>query len=238
MWYLVVIVVAALVSVALAPKPPEQTGIPVDVDAPTAEEGRPIPVVFGTVLLRGRNVVWYGDLEAEPIARKVARNEHSDRHHHRHVRAVGLCVNGTRTWFERHDLDFRAFLREGCDAETFAGHRRMRWPARRGRARPQSIQPAGARLMGGSSKSKPSATATGWVCIWPCARAVDAVQEIQMGDRTAWGDADRAPLSSGHGLTSLSSTSPPVWRRRARRRRGRHHRCAALVMPDRDATTT
>jgi hypothetical protein len=34
------------------------------------------------------------------------------------VRAVGLCVNGTRTWFARHDLDFRAFLREGCDAAT------------------------------------------------------------------------------------------------------------------------
>ena len=35
-----------------------------------------------------------------------------------HVRAVGLCVNGTRTWFARHDLDFRTFLRDGCDAET------------------------------------------------------------------------------------------------------------------------
>ena len=35
-----------------------------------------------------------------------------------HVRAVGLCVNGTRVWFARHDLDFRAFLRDGCDAET------------------------------------------------------------------------------------------------------------------------
>lgn len=35
-----------------------------------------------------------------------------------HVRAVGLCVNGTRTWFARHDLDFRAFLRDGCDADT------------------------------------------------------------------------------------------------------------------------
>ena len=34
------------------------------------------------------------------------------------VRAVGLCVNGTRVWFARHDLDFRAFLREGCTAET------------------------------------------------------------------------------------------------------------------------
>ena len=35
-----------------------------------------------------------------------------------HVRAAGLCVNGSRTWFERHGLDFRAFLRKGLDAET------------------------------------------------------------------------------------------------------------------------
>jgi len=34
------------------------------------------------------------------------------------VRAVGLCVNGTRLWFARHDLDFRAFVREGCAADT------------------------------------------------------------------------------------------------------------------------
>ena len=34
------------------------------------------------------------------------------------VRAVGLCVNGSRAWFERHGLDFRAFLRDGLDAET------------------------------------------------------------------------------------------------------------------------
>ena len=34
------------------------------------------------------------------------------------VRAAGLCVHGTRTWFERHDLDFRAFLQEGLDAQT------------------------------------------------------------------------------------------------------------------------
>ena len=34
------------------------------------------------------------------------------------VRAVGLCVNGSRTWFGRHGLGFRAFLRKGLDAET------------------------------------------------------------------------------------------------------------------------
>jgi hypothetical protein len=71
MWYLVVIVVAALVSVALAPKSPAPKPAELsDLDAPTAEEGRPIPVIFGAVLLRGANVVWYGDLEAEPIKKK------------------------------------------------------------------------------------------------------------------------------------------------------------------------
>ena len=34
------------------------------------------------------------------------------------VRAVGLCVNGSRAWFARHALDFRAFVRDGLDAET------------------------------------------------------------------------------------------------------------------------
>jgi len=34
---------------------------------PTADEGRPIPVVFGTVLITGANVVWVGDLKTEPI---------------------------------------------------------------------------------------------------------------------------------------------------------------------------
>jgi hypothetical protein len=34
------------------------------------------------------------------------------------VRAAGLCVNGTRIWFTRHDLDFLTFLRDGCTADT------------------------------------------------------------------------------------------------------------------------
>ena len=38
--------------------------------APTAEEGRAIPVVFGTVLVTGPNVTWYGDLHASPIKQK------------------------------------------------------------------------------------------------------------------------------------------------------------------------
>lgn len=34
------------------------------------------------------------------------------------VRAIH-CTRGARRWFEKHGLDFRAFLREGLDAETF-----------------------------------------------------------------------------------------------------------------------
>ncbi|TCS71193.1 putative tail protein [Sulfuritortus calidifontis] len=44
-----------------------------------------------------------------------------------------------------------------------------------------------------------------------CQGPVDAVQEIQMGDRTAWGNAERVPLSSGHGLTSLSINKPTLF---------------------------
>jgi len=71
LWYLVVIVVAgAGFGRARAETPEPKPASLSDVDAPTAEEGRPIPVVFGTVLLRGANVVWYGDLAAEPIRKK------------------------------------------------------------------------------------------------------------------------------------------------------------------------
>lgn len=59
------------ISAVLAPKPPQPKAAGLgDVQAPTAEEGRPIPVVFGTVLITGANVVWYGDLVATPIKKK------------------------------------------------------------------------------------------------------------------------------------------------------------------------
>ncbi|MFN3615207.1 MAG: hypothetical protein ACK4WC_11710 [Rubrimonas sp.] len=58
------------ISYALSPRPrvetPRAAGLD-DVSLPTAEEGRPIPVVFGTVLITGPNVVWAGDLRVDPI---------------------------------------------------------------------------------------------------------------------------------------------------------------------------
>lgn len=68
---LAVLVVTSLISAALAPKPPKPKPAALqDFDIPVAEQGRPIPVVFGTVLVTGANVIWYGDLSTTPIKSK------------------------------------------------------------------------------------------------------------------------------------------------------------------------
>ena len=70
-WNIILFVVSALVSVMLAPKPQNAKAAGLDeFSAPTAESGREIPVLFGTRLLKGSNVVWYGDMEAVPIRKK------------------------------------------------------------------------------------------------------------------------------------------------------------------------
>lgn len=70
-WYIAVFVVALVVSYALAPKPQNQppSGLG-DIKAPTAEEGREIPVLFGTRDMEGPNVVWYGHLRTVAIRKK------------------------------------------------------------------------------------------------------------------------------------------------------------------------
>jgi len=69
MWVqLAIFIISAVISYLLAPKPPQPKPASLsDFDAPTADEGRPIPVVFGTVTVTGANVVWYGDLRVTPI---------------------------------------------------------------------------------------------------------------------------------------------------------------------------
>lgn len=72
MWFLVAIFVGALVaSYAFAPKPQTQkpAGLS-EIQAPTAEVGREIPVLFGTRDLMGPNVVWYGHLKTVAIKSK------------------------------------------------------------------------------------------------------------------------------------------------------------------------
>lgn len=63
-WFIPFLIGLALNVVAymLMPKPkaakPEAAK---DMDNPVAEAGKPIPVVFGTVTVKGLNILWYGD---------------------------------------------------------------------------------------------------------------------------------------------------------------------------------
>lgn len=60
---LLAIVVALLViSYAIMPKPKQpKPGTVQDLDSPTAEAGREIPVIFGTVTVKGLNILDYTD---------------------------------------------------------------------------------------------------------------------------------------------------------------------------------
>lgn len=69
--YLIVMVVVLILGIALAPKPPAPKAAALeDFDFPTAEEGRPIPVVFGDVMIRGSNILWYGNLKMKAIKKR------------------------------------------------------------------------------------------------------------------------------------------------------------------------
>lgn len=67
----VAFVAAIVVSYAMMPKP--QNAKPAglgDFQVPTAEEGREIPVLFGTKDIKSPNVVWYGHLKTVAIKKK------------------------------------------------------------------------------------------------------------------------------------------------------------------------
>lgn len=69
MWVqLAVALVMMALSYALRAKPPTPKPATLsDVQAPTAEAGSPIPWVFGTVKMKGPNVIWFGDLSSTDI---------------------------------------------------------------------------------------------------------------------------------------------------------------------------
>jgi hypothetical protein len=60
--WLLIAIAFQVVAFLLAPKPfrqqPPETK---DLDNPVAERGKPIPVVFGTLTVKGLNILWYGD---------------------------------------------------------------------------------------------------------------------------------------------------------------------------------
>lgn len=67
-WYVAIFVVGLLVAYSQVPKAQNQKSAAFsDVQAPTAEEGREIPVLFGTMMIRNPNIVWYGNFSAAPV---------------------------------------------------------------------------------------------------------------------------------------------------------------------------
>jgi len=73
-------VVALLINVAIAllfrPKTPDVDPASHDLNSiPTAGADRPIPVAFGTVVIKGANVVWYGDLYMKVLKKKGSKGK-------------------------------------------------------------------------------------------------------------------------------------------------------------------
>lgn len=65
-WFqLIMLAVSLVLTIAgylLAPRPKQpQPDSTKDFDDPTADAGRPIPVVFGTKTVKGLNVLWFAD---------------------------------------------------------------------------------------------------------------------------------------------------------------------------------
>lgn len=63
MWIgLIVSLGLAVLSYLLTPKPKQtKPDFAQDQENPTAEAGRSLPVIFGTVLLKSPNVLWFGE---------------------------------------------------------------------------------------------------------------------------------------------------------------------------------
>jgi hypothetical protein len=75
MWTSIFLMIAsAVIQAALAPKPqaPKAASLG-DFDLPTAEEGKPIKVIFGTVVIEDPNCVYYGNLGKKAIKSKKGK---------------------------------------------------------------------------------------------------------------------------------------------------------------------
>jgi hypothetical protein len=73
-WFIIQAVIMFAISLALQPKVKVPKKRPLgldDFEVPTAEEGRALTVVFGKRRMKGPNVVYYGDVKAYPIIKRV-----------------------------------------------------------------------------------------------------------------------------------------------------------------------
>jgi hypothetical protein len=66
--FLMMIISSALQPSAVTAQKDVQPG---KLDIPTAEEGGPVAVIFGTCLVKTSNVIWYGNASTTPIQVKA-----------------------------------------------------------------------------------------------------------------------------------------------------------------------
>lgn len=70
LWFFVKLIIMVALSMLLAPKVKTRKIKPLGLeqfDIPTAEEGRPIQVLFGKKYIASSNVVWFGHLKAQAV---------------------------------------------------------------------------------------------------------------------------------------------------------------------------
>lgn len=69
-----IILFVASLAISYATRPKPQNAKPAglgDFNIPTAQDGRTLPVLFGTRDIKAPNVVWYGDLKVTAIRKKA-----------------------------------------------------------------------------------------------------------------------------------------------------------------------
>lgn len=65
---LIIMVIAIILQIALAPRPVQPKAPTIDdLELPQCDEGTPQVVVFGDVWLEGWTVLWFGDFSLDPI---------------------------------------------------------------------------------------------------------------------------------------------------------------------------
>ena len=64
---LVMMVVSYAISYTLMPRPERNDAVAGSLDVPTAEAGKNIPVIFGTILIKDTNVIDYFDPQIDAI---------------------------------------------------------------------------------------------------------------------------------------------------------------------------
>lgn len=63
----VMMIVSYAIQALIAPKPKTMNATAGTLDVPKAKEGDPIPVLFGTMLIKEPNVIWFGDAATKEI---------------------------------------------------------------------------------------------------------------------------------------------------------------------------